>query len=120
MQWRRVDEWTDVELRRELWSSWELTAARRELIASGEIHYYKELRAHIYMLRGSCERKWRSTICRKAGTSASGGLHCCKAGARASGATYGKTGASASGATTRAARRTREAAASASGESEQV
>ena len=62
MQWRRVAEWADVELRRELWSSWELTAAGRELIASGELHYYKELRAHIYMLRGSCERKWRSTL----------------------------------------------------------
>ena len=62
MQWRRVDEWTDVELRRELWSSWELTAARQELIASGELHYYKELRSHIYMLQGSCGRKWRATM----------------------------------------------------------
>ena len=62
MKWRRVAEWADVELLRELWSSWELTAARRELIASGEIHYYKELRAHIYMLQGSCERKWRATL----------------------------------------------------------
>ena len=62
MQCRRVAEWADVELRRELWSSWELTAAGRELIASGELHYYKELRAHIYMLQGSCERKWRATL----------------------------------------------------------
>ena len=54
MQCRRVAEWADVELRRELWSSWELTAAGRELIASGELHYYKELRAHIYMLQGGC------------------------------------------------------------------
>ena len=37
-------------------------AARQELTASGELHYYKELRAHIYMLRGSCERKWRATL----------------------------------------------------------
>ena len=37
-------------------------AARQELTASGELHYYKELRAHIYMLRGSCEPKWRATL----------------------------------------------------------
>ena len=62
MQWSRVAEWADVELRRELWSSWELAAARQELIASGELHYYKELQTHIYMLQGSCDRKWRVTL----------------------------------------------------------